>query len=277
MHFLDRTAKYILAILYSSEHIDITMQPPNIIQPQGKLNSAIRKAIASETDARLDQLKQRMRMDEQQIQRSFAEDPVLAPLFRYEIGGVEETTKISEIDADTVAVTVVGGELIMACNYKRRRNKAINTITNIKQITTYEYHNFNSVSDASFGKIRDAVRDELRAPIPLTTNPYYGENLIDQIQNITFIGTIKDPSGPDEAASYHAEMQLLSYLLSKQITVNGLYFGVSKECCSKCYPVLDQYGIRYANIHNRDIRNWISFNQIRTRQIKSAALYPLML
>lgn len=54
----------------------------------------------------------------------------------------------------------------------------------------------------------------------------------------------------------HAEMQLVSQLSQEGKMCNPLYIGVSKPCCVHCCNVLDQLGIKYANWHNCDIKNW---------------------
>jgi hypothetical protein len=58
-----------------------------------------------------------------------------------------------------------------------------------------------------------------------------------------------DIPGKDDG-SYHAEMQLLSYLLKNPgLLPDPPYFGVSKPCCQFCRGRLDAAGIGYALGH----------------------------
>lgn len=279
--FQDRLAQYILALLYTSNHIDITIALPNVKIVQhlqrhlariGRNNlSANQKATANQqgrvqhdtlfANAKL------LAMNDPFMVHNIDVNPVIGPVIRHRVNNQEPTTSVSEIDQDTVAVVICHESVYVACNYKIRRSVPQ------QMELTYQLGSFDTMSDHSLTLIKDAVADEIIRPAPVGAPALPGEDLADHIQYICIIGLRTAPEDQFASAAPHAEMQLLNYLDSMGLSssVNGLYWGVSKECCSRCADVLHRRQARFGARHDHNVTNWLDPAQINT-ELKSILL-----
>lgn len=72
---------------------------------------------------------------------------------------------------------------------------------------------------------------------------------LELIKSFGFKKVIYVEKSKQDASSYHAEMQLLSYIIENKYLPDPRYFGVSKPCCQFCGARLNEVGIAYALWH----------------------------
>ncbi|WP_158501872.1 hypothetical protein [Vitiosangium sp. GDMCC 1.1324] len=146
-----------------------------------------------------------------------------------------------EVDMDTVAVTVVGLELFVACNFKRRDFRG-----------HYTGFGFSKQDCETLANVIEA------------------EGL--EVDRMHFLVPSPMPSDEIENAKPHAEMQLLAHV--GRDAMRGQRVGVSKACCINCMAELDRAGVSYpyfAGSFASITMNWDPPAGIRTRILHSVA------
>ena len=290
--FEDRLAKMALAILYSSNHIDVTFNVSQGNEQYRKdqteifgLMKKIRKngvktelerflwlilskrTLKKSTSVTLtsDQLceyrrlrwvestRPTIRTDSQvQVAWPTGDDGELAVIFR---GAKPKKTRfpVSEIDFDTVAIMIWDDSVFIACNYKRRRMPLTHR--------HYTYSHFGEMSQNSIGLITTGLRHGLVTD----TSEYDDPHPADKIKFLVFVGLTTAPDDEGEGARPHAEMQLVSYMNDRGRDLKHCYFGVNKPCCLRCYKKLKLLGATCAEPPGKDFSNWDDPTEIRTK------------
>lgn len=200
-----------------------------------------------------------------------------------ETKGRGATGDATEINYETVAVTLVDKTLYVASNTKTRSGVSYNPAT--KKLTGLDsknkYLSFSLFQDAdqrSHAANRVAVVDQLQAEL---------QGVAD-FDRVVFIGIGDTPTSANEAAKPHAEMQLLRYFKDNNISLTDKTIGISKPACSECTVKLQESAVSYRdgtktreNV-NSNPTNWLqpdeingvkvvyeaSFTQPTTRQLK---------
>lgn len=282
-HILDRVAQQILAVLYSSNHIDVTIQLRS--RENRRIETQILDKIQLFMDSRKSQapkLMSNIRLKDTQIaaanirakqvfESDFEQNKIslrsdmnafsvafgeydIGPVFRAE-EEFSEVKRVSEIDNDTVAVAFLRDTLYVACNYKIRRDSP----------EDYKPGSFNDVSPNSLNLVKTALIAEL-----CDGNGRRGMSMPDEeaeiaaLEYVIFVGLKDAPTDKESSAKPHAEMQLVNYFESKGDSVENVFFGVSKECCCNCAGILDARRAKYSAKHERGVKNWSPPNEIVT-------------
>lgn len=229
---LDKIANFILATMYSEDHIEASLHIPSDPKRSVKKDASERAGVR---DSIVGSLKQ-----------AYASSRLTSGanvVYRIAATSAEQLENSSEIDYDCVAVFIHQGFVWAACNYKVRsvdeKSKKISP--------SLKYASFNRLSDDVRSSVARAVSAELKAKT-------YGGM---PIRGIRFLGITPAPSNDKDNAKYHAEMQLMTYIKKGGILAKGLKVGVSKGCCVRCMEVLDRMGVGYTErASNKGPKNW---------------------
>ncbi|MGI0115833.1 C80 family cysteine peptidase [Zooshikella sp. RANM57] len=180
-----------------------------------------------------------------------------------ETKGRGATGDATEINYETVAVTLVDKTLYVASNTKSRLGVSIDP--NTKKLTGLDsknkYLSFSLFQDAdqrSHAANRVAVVDQLQAEL---------QGVAD-FDRVVFIGIGDTPQNANDAAKPHAEMQLLRYFKDNDISLTDKTIGISKPACSSCTVKLQQSAVSYRdgtrtneNINTKQT-NWLEPSEI---------------
>ena len=267
-NLLDEVAQTALAILYTYHHVDVRVKAPTKAEIQ---TAADQLRIAPGAPTKLNAPKALISAQASTLETIKKEINVLkaergATLLAH-VSDNLLTYSGSEIDLDTVAITAHGTTLYMACNFKIRRNKAIETM---KSINEFNYCNFNKVDPAVFR----AIAIDIWKIFDEQPKARMGKARARSVNSIKFISTIEDATDANQSAAPHAEMQIISYLYSKNMSLLDLYMGVSKSCCKKCSIILDALTVKYNDHHENTVKNWFHPKALSTTSMISAPRRP---
>ncbi|MBU2713258.1 C80 family cysteine peptidase [Zooshikella harenae] len=180
-----------------------------------------------------------------------------------ETKGRGATGDATEINYETVAVTVVDKTLYVASNTKSRPGVSIDPST--KKLTGLDSKNkylsfslFQDMDQRSHAANRVAVVDQLQAEL---------QGVAD-FERVVFIGIGDTPQNANDAAKPHAEMQLLRYFKDNDISLTDKTIGISKPACSSCTVKLQESAISYRdgsktkeNVNTKPT-NWLQPDEI---------------
>lgn len=64
----------------------------------------------------------------------------------------------------------------------------------------------------------------------------------------------------DPMPNMHAEIKILKYLRSREISLADVNMGVSKPCCLRCQKVLEEERVNYTSFHNTPVaeNRWVA-------------------
>jgi len=254
MRFEDRVAQYILAILYSHYHLDVSLHQI----PDGTKQSKMKQ----ETDTQIKESKARgneslvrlsagfdtmpanpdiglahHRLVDKERHETFKEKPPEKP---YDV-----KYKGSEVYENTVACLLRGDTLYFAVNFKVRRNTDESTYNKFQE---FVYSNFGEISESAMDDVRVALRQELTDPLLMPKYRFF---------KLGFIAPVVMPTDADASAAFHAEMQLVAnFEYTDRQLMAGWYIGVSKPCCGSCTPELQGRKVEFAGSHELKVTNW---------------------
>ena len=280
--FEDRIAQMIMAICYTTRHIDVAVfQPKSVaqlteIQAATTITQKDRDTLLAQTQAKLDKkdlaaaqakvptwksefeggLEAGKGLTQQELQQQGTKQ--IFRTFRQAApkGNQLVELDISEIDFDTTAVIIQKKTLCIAFNFKVR--------TQDKLTLKYkaQYSDFGKVAwSGAIDRIQTALNQELSS--------VRGDTIIN---NVVYVGIKDDPTDEKANAAPHAEMQLVKYLQDRSIDLHGLRVGCSKSCCSKCAEKLGNFGVVYSSEHANTVTTWsdptvIEPVEVRTYQV----------
>lgn len=284
--FEDRVASYILAVLYSSQHVDVTVNLEDVktglaaatrtilegMRERGSEEGAVTaresREKLKEEKALLKEFQDRSRIASEEFERAkrpgesrYPLPPDISLLFRrgdHGPGGAPQW--VEESHFDTVATAVVGQTMYVACNYKTR------VPLRVKYEPAFRY--------VGFGFPREKLDDLYRA---LTRE--FMEVRFPRITRLVFLRgrPLEGPAEmtPDVAEAIpHAEMQLVSYL---RHIGKPEWIGVSKPCCAGCARVLRGIGIGYLQEVAEDFSHWAPPEQIAVEVLREYHVCLLVL
>jgi hypothetical protein len=240
--FLNRVASLILAVMYSSEHIEISILSP----APGKVNNKSVKA-------RLGAVKASVAEAEKAYQAGRA-TRYSSLLYAVSTTPEKQAERSSEISMDTVAVTVMNNNLYVARNFKIRSIQNQEVAIN----PTLGY-SFGKIPDITQSRIMNLLRTELADSGRRINRVYFlRPMLLDLSTNIA-----SPPANAEDNAKPHAEMQLLKYFSNQQ---QGLMVGVSKSVCRLCANQLRKKGVRFSkDVGDLTVKNWVPPEQLIVR------------
>lgn len=263
LSFEDRIASMMLAAIYTTEHIDLTirMGPAPPVQKRAK-----DQQLAQEN--RIAELKARVAGPTLEYFKTYPDAMVI---YRSQNIAPDQTPKtVSEIGFDTVAVVIAGKVLYVASNYKVRMINPSPSVMN-EEVTYVAYGAPGTGGQASAIQM---LTDELSLTPSELAKPNAAS--LASITRINFLGPSQPPANVFDAAAPHAEMQLVHHLTESGITLSGLRFGVSKACCVLCSALLTKAKITFTDRPgaNEKPKNWADPSRIQT---KVAASYDCFL
>lgn len=276
--FEDRIAQMVMAICYTTRHIDVAVFEPRSVaqltekQAAQELSEKQRESLLGATQAKLD--KTDLKKVESQVKEwktgeetfkktgekvGFEHGWEKSKAFtkqEFEQQGThlifrtarEEAPKgkqfvdldVSEIDLDTAAVIIHNKTLYVAFNFKVRTQDKV----------TLKY----KAQYSDFGKIAwSGTIDRVQAALGKELSEGNGEP---NIENVVYIRTKQDLKDEKANAAPHAEMQLVTHLRTLAIDVKGLRLGCSKACCAKCAEQLRTFGVLYSTEHDNSVTHW---------------------
>lgn len=274
----DRIAGLIATVVYTSDHIDMVRVLPKAGDPpekmsaaklgkwRGEQNKEIEKAAYTSLETHADFLKNPTKPANPAFQATVlaGKDPAKLPAYKAEQVVYHTTGKanlgvydISEIDNDTIAVAIVGGNLYVACNYKIR-----SMVKNEAGEWGKTYLSFGAISDTAKANVTAMLRQELR---DLGSDP--------GIRKIVYLGPTVQPISHETSAAPHAEMQIFSWFDANHLwPAAPPYFGVSKACCQQCADQLDGKRCAYRDKKAGTVTNWASPDRITCKVYSEEAL-----
>jgi hypothetical protein len=243
--FLNRVASLILAVMYSSEHIEISVLSP---MPAGK-------ASQKNLSKRLDEVQQSVG-DVKRAYEAHRATKYSSLLYTVSTTKAKQAESSSEIGTDTVAVTIMNNNLYVARNFKKR------SIENEKvAINPTLKYSFGKIPDVTQSRIMNLLRTELAdSGVYLDRVYFLRPMLLDLTTNIA-----SPPDNARDNAKPHAEMQLLKYF-SNFGQQQGLMVGVSKSVCRSCAEQLQKKGARFhKDIGHLKVENWVPPEELIVR------------
>lgn len=236
--FLNRAAAMILAAMYSSEHIEISLHVPMQGAGGRALKPAQRaglrhEAVSGATNA----FASRRITQSAQVLYNVSNSPQ------------DQARNASEINFDTVAVTIMDNCLYVARNFKRRSmGNPSGAAVALKPKQDYQ---FGRIPDRTMANIMGILRPAL----------------IDSGTNLDFVYVLTPwpfPANDVAVAAPHAEMQLVSYLKGRE---RQLRLGVSKGICTNCQEALRSRGVEFVRTHIHGIipHNWLPPEAIQVK------------
>ncbi|WP_158642056.1 hypothetical protein [Corallococcus sp. AB018] len=235
--FLDFLAQYILAVLYTSDHIDVSFSIPMLAQvkSQNKEN------------------KRRVGVLTKQVSTAVKGYRTGVPNYTQSILYRVNTGQASEVDYDCIAVALAGNNLLVSRNYKKRKMPG-----DPKKVNEEMIYQFGGWSPTQIRAIVRGLQTEFS---------WNAADIVDTvIKRVVFLEVKKDPTTESESAAPHAEMQLVSYCLETdqldKLSRSGV--GVSKGCCIRCAEMLNVFGVpfNYERFGNDAPKNWATPDQI---------------
>jgi len=256
-HFLDRVAQMVLATLYTHHHIDIAIPSVKNVKP-------------SQVTAKVAENINKVRESGDSMVQSYREDNPEIDYLIHKLPANVSKYRGSEAYENCVAAAVVDGVLYLATNFKVRRNPA--DATSLKPLSRFELSGFNEISGRAKTNILSMLRKEI---IGVSINPPLpGEGLANTIRKVAFVSSLVPPANQSLAAGFHAEMQLVSYLLvEKERWLGGVYFGVNKPCCQDCTRQLKKLKIKFSGSHDLRVTNWLVWSGQRTQLSSMHSFY----
>jgi hypothetical protein len=241
LSFEDRIAQYVLAILYTSDHIDVSFQVP---VPEGKKESK-----KKEDARRLSTL----RSNVYTAHRGYSAPARGGPVYKQSIIYRVNSKDVSEIDYDCIAVVIIGRNMYISRNYKQRKMAV--TPTKLKETPEYEFSTW--------------ANEQMRAVVRGLGQSLASSRGDTQINHVTFVAPTEAPENEKASAAPHAEMQLVSYLKGVSQRTTRSRFGVSKGCCAKCAPELDERQIIYTKGRKQNAApaNWLEPDEIEMSRV----------
>lgn len=236
--FLNRAAAMILAAMYSSEHIEISLHVPTQdangrnVRPTRRVNMR-HDAVKEATNA----------YASRRITRS------ARVLYNVSNSPVQQAENASEINFDTVAVTIMDNSLYVARNFKQRTMP--NPQGNGAPLRPAQIYQFGRIPDRTMANIMGILRPAL---IDSGTN----------LDFVYFLAPRNAPVSENDVAAPHAEMQLVSYFKGRE---RELRLGVSKGICPNCQEALRSRGVEFVrtHIHSNIPRNWLPPEAIQVK------------
>ncbi|NVJ48701.1 MAG: DUF4157 domain-containing protein, partial [Cytophagia bacterium] len=224
---LDLLASYLLAILYSSEHIefkpDIDFTPEQVKAAKAADSGLSRNNNEARSTLRNRELARRVAS----MKLAHGADKNIVPV----------KGDASDIGYYCVATGVHKDTLYVAFNYKKTR-----FISSKGMKMERELAESNLISASALSNIRKGTADFLK-----------GHKKLGHLHIQFLRAEPKPPKPKDEAhAPAHAEMQLLKVLQGALKTV-----GVSKPCCKHCTTGLQSKKVQFHSSHDRSVSNWI--------------------
>jgi len=238
--FLDRAASMILAAMYSSEHLEISLHipkdtggpKPKPLKPKQRVDlrhTAVGEATTAFAARRI--------TNSASVLYSVSSTPE------------EQVENATEIGFDTVAVAIMDNSLYVARNFKRRQMpNPPGAAAALKPKQQYQY-----------GRIPDRTMANIMAILrPALIDANVGLNFV------YFLSPWPPPASEKAAAAPHAEMQLVSYFRGRE---RGMKVGVSKGLCPRCQEALRSRGVEFVatHIHHVMPHNWLPPDQIQVR------------
>lgn len=203
MTYEDYLAQMCLALLYTTNHVDVVVQPNLTGVSAKKIPGVINSAAANA--------------------------PYYDAAVIRRIRPGTSNPNISDVDYDTVAIAIGGDTLYIACNHKTRRNDG--DLLAASKPSHLSYSGFNQIGDPAMEAIRLMLGREKKEGCPE----------LKSVTQIRWIVSTPEPKDEVAAAKVHAEMVLLSYLKAKTLSVARM--GVNKDCCAGCFECLQHAGI----------------------------------
>jgi hypothetical protein len=241
--FEDRVAQYILAVLYSHYHMDVSLHKiPEKVKPS-KISQAGQEMIGES--------KRRGAATLAPYTQGFTNPNVVMPanpdigLAHHKLGDTTDDYKASEVYENTVACILRADTLYFAVNFKVRRNTDESSFNKFQAFT---YSNFGDISESAMDDIKIALRVEL-------ADTKLGAEY--KFTKLAFVAPVTMPTNQNDSAAFHAEMQLVAYFkyaLTKNMS--GWYIGVNKPCCSNCTPALQELSVGFDGSHVLQVTNW---------------------
>lgn len=251
--FEDRIAQLVMAVLYSSNHIEVTHRLGDAKDKPDKQKAidAARKRLKAEFNA----ASEARIVPAEHLAFSRDRDVLMRGDYSDKVDDKGEPLNpvmpVSDIDFDTTAVAIDGSNLLMACNYKVRRMAAAGPSWSGRK-SNFEYIAFNTISNQSMRLIQQALTAELDDVRANGTDKDKAK--AGALNMCQFIGPKVRPEDAQQNAKPHAEMQLLKFLKSVGHEIRDVHVGVSRGCCPACTEWLTKLGALFTRSHEVDPR-----------------------